>query len=133
LVSAHLPCQSIGAAQLSARPFGAGFDAGVCQVAFSREKEETSMAKQPEFRKYLPLEEWFRKQPATPEQIELTFDQVEAILGTPLPRSATKLATWWTNVQPKIQSHRTAWLNNGWMVAEFDQQAMRVKFVRGRP
>ena len=91
------------------------------------------MAKQPEFRKYLPLEEWFRKQPATPEQIELTFDQVEAILGTPLPRSATKLATWWTNVQPKIQSHRTAWLNNGWMVAEFDQQARRVKFVRGRP
>jgi hypothetical protein len=46
------------------------------------------MSKQPEFRKYLPLEEWFRKQPATPDQIELTFDQVEAILGTPLPASA---------------------------------------------
>ncbi|MEI7847826.1 MAG: hypothetical protein WCK35_18635 [Chloroflexota bacterium] len=31
---------------------------------------------------------------------------------------------------PKIQSHRTAWLNNGWQVAEFDQQARWVRFVR---
>lgn len=89
------------------------------------------MAKQPEFNKYLPLEAWFHNQPATATQIELTFDQVEAILGAPLPASATKLKTWWTNVQPKIQSHRTAWLNNGWKVSEFDQQARRVKFVRG--
>jgi hypothetical protein len=88
------------------------------------------MAKQPEFRKYLPLEEWFREQPATTKQIELTFDEVEAILGGPLPKSATRLMTWWTNVQPKIQSHRTAWLNNGWVVAEFDLGARRVKFIR---
>jgi len=88
------------------------------------------MAKQPEFNKYLPLDEWFRKQPSTAKQIKLTFDQVEAILESPLPASATKLKTWWTNVQPKIQSHRTAWLNNGWMVTEFDQQARWVKFVR---
>jgi len=91
------------------------------------------MAKQPEFRKYLPLEEWFRRRPATAKQIVLTFDQVEEILGAPLPASATKLQTWWTNVQPKIQSHRTAWLNNGWTVAKFDQKARRVKFVRARP
>ena len=94
--------------------------------------EETSMAKQPEFSKYLPLEDWFRKQPASAGQIELTFDQVEAILGAPLPKSATKLKTWWTNVQPKIQSHRTAWLKHGWTVSQFDQQARWVKFVRTR-
>jgi hypothetical protein len=88
------------------------------------------MAKQPEFHKYLLLEEWFCDQPTTAEQIELTFDQVEAILRTPLPKSATKLTTWWTNVQPKIQSHRTAWLNNGWMVVACDQQARWVKFTR---
>jgi hypothetical protein len=90
------------------------------------------MAKQPEFKKYLPLEEWFRNRPAKAKTIELTFAQVEAILGTPLPKSATKLTTWWTNVQPKIQSHRTAWLNNGWSVADFDLKAKRVKFVRDR-
>lgn len=88
------------------------------------------MAKQPEFKKYLPLDEWFRARPSTENQFELTFDQVEAILGAPLPKSATKLTTWWTNVHPKIQSHRTAWLNHGWKVEAFDLQARRVKFVR---
>ena len=90
------------------------------------------MAKQPEFKKYLPLDEFFSKQAATKKQIELTFDEVEAILGSPLPRSATRLTTWWTNVQPKIQSHRTAWLNHGWVVSEFDLEARRVKFIRVR-
>jgi hypothetical protein len=51
------------------------------------------MAKQPEFRKYNPLEEWFRNQPKTVKSIELSFDQVEAILGSALPGSATKLKT----------------------------------------
>lgn len=91
------------------------------------------MAKQPEFRKYLPLEAWFRDQPTNVDQTELTFDQVEAILGSPLPKSATKLQTWWTNVEPRIQSHRTAWLNNGWRVTEFNQQARWVKFAREQP
>ena len=60
------------------------------------------MAKQPEFKKYLPLDRWFRNQPATKDKIELTFEEVEAILGSPLPKSATRLTIWWTNVQPKI-------------------------------
>lgn len=88
------------------------------------------MSKQPEFTKYLPLDEWFRKQPASVTQLELTFAQVEAILGKPLPNSATKLQTWWTNFRPKIQSHRTAWLNHGWEVAEFHLEGRWVKFVR---
>ena len=33
------------------------------------------MAKQTEFTKYLPLEERFRRQPATAKQIALTFDR----------------------------------------------------------
>ncbi len=90
------------------------------------------MVKQPEFKKYQPLDEWFSKQSTTAEPIVMTFEQVEAILGAPLPKSATKLVTWWTNVRPKIQSHRTAWLDHGWVVSEFDQQARRVKFVRAR-
>lgn len=88
------------------------------------------MAKQPEFKKYQPLDKWFSNQPATVKKIEMNFEQVEEILGAPLPKSATKLTTWWTNVQPKIQSHRTAWLNHGWKVDEFDLQARRVKFIR---
>ena len=51
------------------------------------------MSKQPEFTKYLPLEDWFRKQPASKKQIKLTFDEVEKILGNALPKSAAKLTT----------------------------------------
>lgn len=87
------------------------------------------MSKQPEFKKYLPLEAWFGKQ-ATTSEIQLSFAQVEEILGSPLPNSATKLQTWWTNKEPKIQSHRTAWTNNGWKVAEFNLEGKWVKFVR---
>jgi hypothetical protein len=71
-------------------------------------RRDESMAKQSEFKKYLPLEKWFGEQPPSKRQVELTFDQVEAILGNPLPASATELTTWWTNVSPKIQSPRTA-------------------------
>jgi len=90
------------------------------------------MSKQPEFTKYLPLEDWFRNQPATKKRITLTFDQVEAILGNPLPKSATRLKTWWTNTHPKIESYRTAWLNGSWKVTEFDQQGRWAKFIRDR-
>jgi len=46
----------------------------------------------------------------TAEQIELTFEHVEAIMGSPLPKSKAKLSTWRFNVQLKIQSHRATWL-----------------------
>ena len=88
------------------------------------------MAKQPEFTKYLPLDEWFRDQPASKKQLELTLDEVAQILDAPLPKSSAK-PSWWTNVQPKIQRHRTSWLNHGWKVLEYDQATRRVKFVRG--
>jgi hypothetical protein len=84
----------------------------------------------PEFTKYLPLEKWFRERPAKLKRLKLTFAQVEKILGEPLPLSATKSKNWWANFHPKIQSHRTAWLNNGWMVVASDQRAKWAKFAR---
>ncbi|PUA29897.1 MAG: hypothetical protein B0W54_04965 [Cellvibrio sp. 79] len=87
------------------------------------------MAKQPEFTKYLPLDGWFRTQPASKRQLTVTFEQVEKILGAPLPASSVK-PSWWTNVYPKIQSHRTCWLNHGWLVDEYDPASKAVKFIR---
>jgi hypothetical protein len=88
------------------------------------------MAKQPEFTKYMPLDDFFRKQPASKKSLKLTYEQVEKILGAPLPASASKSKNWWANFQPKIQSHRTTWLNHGWMVKDFNQEEKWVKFVR---
>jgi len=87
------------------------------------------MAKQPEFTKYLPLDKWFCGRPALEQKLTLTFEQIEKILGTPLPASSIK-PSWWTNVHPKIQSHRTAWLNHGWLVDEYDPRTKIVKFKR---
>ena len=87
------------------------------------------MAKQPEFKKYLPLEAWFSKQDTTKKQIELTLAEVEEIVGSPLPKSSSK-PSWWTNVEPKIQSHRTSWLNHGWKVLDYNEGAKVVKFIR---
>lgn len=87
------------------------------------------MAKQPEFTKYLPLDEWFRTRPASAKKLMLTFAEAEKILAAPLPASSQK-PSWWTNVYPKIQSHRTSWLNHGWLVHEYDAQSQTVKFVR---
>ncbi|HLO28615.1 MAG TPA: hypothetical protein VK249_05750 [Anaerolineales bacterium] len=38
------------------------------------------MAKQPEFRKYLPLEEWFRKQPTTKKKDRADLGPVPGIM-----------------------------------------------------
>lgn len=87
------------------------------------------MAKQPEFTKYRPLNDWFRTQPASKKTLTLTFNQVEKILDSSLPASSLK-PSWWTNVRPKIQSHRTCWLDHGWLVDEYDQEARKVMFIR---
>ncbi|HTF96406.1 MAG TPA: hypothetical protein VL995_09760 [Cellvibrio sp.] len=87
------------------------------------------MAKQPEFTKYLPLDEWFCTQPDSKRRLTLTFEQIEKILGAPLPASSVK-PSWWTNVYPKIQSHRTSWLNHGWLVDEYDPASRKIKFIR---
>ena len=89
------------------------------------------MAKQPEFTKYLLLEEWFRTRPASAKKLTLTFAEAEQILAAPLPASSLK-PSWWTNVYPKIQSHRTSWLNHGWFVEAYDPQSLSVTFVRKR-
>lgn len=89
------------------------------------------MKKQPEFHKYLPLEDWFRSHPADTRQVTLTFTEIEAILGEALPKSAHKSKTWWTNLQHEgPNSPRNAWLRTGWLVETADQQQGVIRFKR---
>jgi len=87
------------------------------------------MARKPEFTKYLPLDDWFRTRPASAKKLKLTFAEAEKILVAPLPASSQK-PSWWANVYPKIQSHRTSWLNHGWLVDDYDPPSQTVTFVR---
>ena len=61
--------------------------------------------------KYYPLEKFLNIQNVN--QIELTFSEVEKIIGDALPPSAYKYRAWWGNGG---HSQANAWLNAGWRV-----------------
>ena len=66
--------------------------------------------------KYYPLYEYLRPL-GQDEPITLTFDQIEAIIGAPLPRSARTSRAWWANsTTPQGQ----AWLEAGWLIDAVD-------------
>lgn len=62
--------------------------------------------------KYYPLYDYLR--PLDQDKpVQLTFDEIEAIVGTSLPRSARYGRAWWAN-SPTSQGR--AWLEAGWLV-----------------
>ena len=76
--------------------------------------------------KYDPLAEYLYRANAT--YLEMSFDQVEAIIHARLPTSARELSAWWSN----------SWLDAGWQVRHIDLAYEHVVFVRiyfpyGRP
>ncbi|MEI9965095.1 MAG: hypothetical protein WDM92_10655 [Caulobacteraceae bacterium] len=59
----------------------------------------------------------------------MTFEEVETILGFPLPRSARLHQPWWSNSRG-THSHADAWLKAGWRTSRVDIGGERVVFVR---
>jgi DNA-binding XRE family transcriptional regulator len=79
-------------------------------------------------RKYEPLFEYLKQQPDT-GLIELTFAEVEQILGRKLPGSALVTRAWWAN-SPTTQG--VAWLEADWLVDDVDFENQAVVFRPGR-
>ena len=65
------------------------------------------------------------------EHWEASFDEIEAIVGFPLPDSARRHAAWWAN--DGGHSHARTWLAAGWRTSKVDLQARRLVFERDRP
>lgn len=64
--------------------------------------------------KYTPLQRNLRAEPQS--ATELSFGDIEAILGFPLPPSARRhSAAWWSN-EPATHVQARAWLDAGWKV-----------------
>ena len=55
-----------------------------------------------------------------------TFNEIEDVLGFPLPDSARAYPAWWAN-QGRSQSQ--AWQSAGWRTASVDVPAERVTFI----
>ncbi len=79
--------------------------------------------------KYRPLYAWLREQGDGSRDVQVTFEQVEEILGETLPPTARTHQSWWAN---DSVGHRQsqAWLRAGWRVSEYDLTAETVTFQR---
>ena len=78
--------------------------------------------------KYYPLYDYLRPL-GQDEPIDLTFDQIEAIIGASLPRSARASRAWWANsATPQGQ----AWLDAGWLVDAVDLEEAGAVFRPAR-
>ena len=80
--------------------------------------------------KYDPLEEFLKNLAASTNEITLSFDQINNILGTDLPFSAYHYPAWWANEVKGSHVEAHAWLNAGWKVDSVDFDRKRARFVR---
>jgi hypothetical protein len=63
---------------------------------------------------------------------ELSFAEIERILGRPLPASARRHRAWWANESKGTHSHAAAWTSMSWLVDGVDFNRGTVHFRRGR-
>jgi hypothetical protein len=78
--------------------------------------------------KYDPLRRYLEGQDA--DVIEVTFSQLESILGFPLPRSAHDHQAWWANETHGSHSHARSWQEAGWETRGVNPSVGKVRFQR---
>jgi CBS domain-containing protein len=79
--------------------------------------------------RYAPLAIWLENQPANIDHVVMTFNQIEDIIGGPLPPSAYSMRSWWANdAVGHVQSQQ--WLEAGWRVTYKNMGEQKVTFAR---
>lgn len=81
-------------------------------------------------RKYGALQAHLNRRGGRPEM--LTFEDIEDIIGKPLPVSATKHRSFWANDNQDHHSHARAWMGAGYRVSYVDRDEKVVRFERFR-
>ena len=59
----------------------------------------------------------------------MTFQQIEAVIGGPLPASARRHRPWWAN-DARGHAHAHAWLGEGYRTEEVNMQSEKLVFAR---
>lgn len=80
--------------------------------------------------KYMKLGNFLAKRARALNEITLSFQKIEEIIGDRLPESAYTRRAWWSNVRGRMPSE--AWLTVGWAVKEVNLEERIVKFIRER-
>jgi putative antitoxin of VapBC-like toxin-antitoxin system len=61
---------------------------------------------------------------------EASFEEIESLLGFPLPQSAYKYPAWWANQSGEGHSQTRGWLSAGWRTCALDRERRRIRFER---
>lgn len=77
--------------------------------------------------KYDPLRHYLRQQARS--RVPMTFQQVESVIGGPLPASARKHRPWWAN-DATGHAHANAWLEAGYRTEQVDMEGEKLVFAR---
>jgi hypothetical protein len=83
-----------------------------------------------DMRKYAALHTHLTRRNGRAEM--LTFEDIEQIIGKPLPQSAEKHRSFWANDIQDQHSHARAWMRAGYRVAYLDRDQKVVRFERTR-
>jgi hypothetical protein len=79
--------------------------------------------------KYAPLTQFLRRQ--SRPVVRMSFDEIERVIGTKLPPSATYHRAWWSNnAQNNVMTK--AWRDAGFESEDVDMKGRRVAFRRVR-
>ena len=76
--------------------------------------------------KYDPLHHHLRQQ--TRSRVPMTFQQIESVIGGPLPASARRHRPWWAN-DATGHAHAKAWLGAGYRTEQVDMEGEKLVFV----
>ena len=75
---------------------------------------------------YQPLGDFLRNYPE--DTVTLTFAEIEAVIGCPLPPSAYRSRNWWHDEQER--PHQRAWLDVGWEARSVRLRRQTISFER---
>ena len=81
-------------------------------------------------RKYRALKSHLERRNGRAEM--LSFEDIEAIIGKALPKSAIVHRSFWANDNEGHHSHARAWMGAGYRVAYVDREQKVVRFERTR-
>ena len=89
----------------------------------------TSGSKERRSLKYIRLAAFLADQPPEVDRLVMKVDEIEALVGAPLPRGA-RFPSWWRDDQHRV--HSRAWLTAGWSVTGMKAVEATVEFMRTR-
>lgn len=79
--------------------------------------------------RYALLADWLQSQPGSVDQLPLTINQIEEIIGSELPPSARNHRAWWAN-DTVSHTQSQQWLGAGWRTTYINLNEARVTFSR---